>query len=365
MITMDAFRADAFAAVSLTAAVDKMQYTPELLGQIPGLFEKRPIRSTAVWIEERSNGPALILTQPRSAPPKVRGAEIRDARSFITKSLGESARITADELQNIRAFGSETEMKALMTEVARRQFLIKKDFELTKENWRLTCLQGALLDADGSTIYNWNNEFNQPQASEVNWDLLNASPASGIVRQMCNQTIRHVKRKLLGVGGNNVKVGALCGDEFFDALTAHVEVRQTFLNWTAAAELRTENAFSIFNFGGINWINYRSTDDADPTPPVGPESGSGAVGSTTNPTAAVGVPTTRAKFFPINAGIFQEVYAPAPRFEFVNTPGLDTYSWIVMDELRDMWADVEMFSYPLFVCTMPGCLMSGKRTSSD
>ena len=238
MLTMDAFRADAFAAVSLTAAVDKMSYTPELLGQIPGLFTPRPVRTTAIWIEERSNGPALILTQPRSAPPKVRGAEIRDARSFIAKALGESARIMADELQGIRAFGSETEMKQLMTEVARRQFLIKKDFELTKENWRLTCLQGALLDADGSTIYNWNSEFNQPQASEVNWDLQNASPASGIIRQMCNQTIRHVKRKLQGVGGPNVKVAAICGDEFWDAFTAHVEVRQTFLNWTAAAELR-------------------------------------------------------------------------------------------------------------------------------
>jgi hypothetical protein len=360
---MDAFRADAFAAVSLTAAVDKMSFTPELLGQIPGLFEKKPIRTTAVWIEERSNGPALILTQPRSAPPKVRGVEIRDARSFIAKALGEGARIMADELQNIRAFGSETEMKQLMTEVARRQFLIKKDFELTKENWRLTCLQGALLDADGSTIYNWNNEFNQAQAAEVNWDLQNASPVSGIIRQMCNETVRHVKRKLLGVGGNNVRVAALCGDEFWDAFTAHVEVRQTFLNWTAAAELREGNAFGLFNFGGINWINYRSTDDADPTPPVGPTSD--PAGSITNSTPAVGVPTTRAKFFPLNAGIFQEVYAPAPRFEFVNTPGLDAYSWVVMDEKRDMWADVEVFSYPLFVCTMPGCLISGKRTSAD
>jgi hypothetical protein len=360
MLTMDAFRADAFAAVSLTAAVDKMKYTPGLLGQIPGLFTPRPVRTTAVWIEERSNGPVLILTQPRSAPPKVRGAEIRTARSFITKALGEGARIMADELQGIRAFGSETEMKQLMTEVARRQYLIKQDIEVTKENWRLTCLQGALLDADGSTIYNWNNEFNQPQAAEVNWDLQNATPVSGIIRQMCNQTSRHVKRQLQGVGGNDVKVGALCGDEFFDAFTSHVEVRQTFLNWTAAAELRTGNAWDVFNFGGINWINYRSTDDADPTPPVGSN-----VGSTTNPTAAVGVATTRAKFFPINAGIFQEAYAPAPRFEFVNTPGLDTYSWVVMDEKRDMWADVETFSYPLFVCTMPGCLLSGKRTSSD
>ena len=81
--------------------------------------------------------------------------------------------------------------------------------------------------------------------------------------------------------------------------------------------------------------------------------------------AVVGVPSTRAKFFPVNAGIFQIAYAPAPRFEFVNTLGLPTYSWIVMDDKRDMWADVETFSYPLAVCTMPGALLSGKRTSTD
>lgn len=360
MLTMDAFRQDAFATVSLTAAVDKMQFTPKLLGGIPGLFKPMPVRTTAVWIEERSNAPALILTQPRSAPPKVRGAELRAARSFTTKAIGEGARIMADELQGIRAFGSETEMKQLMTEVARRQYLIREDIEITKENWRLSCVQGKLYDADGSTIYDWNAEFSQSQASEVNWDLQNSSPASGIIRQLCNQTIRHVRRQLKGVGGDNVRVAAVCGDGFYDALTAHVEVRQTFLNWTAAADLRKANAWDVFNFGGIDWINYRSTDDADPNPAVGSN-----IGSVTNPTPAVGVPYTRAKFFPLDAGIFYEAYAPAPRFEFVNTPGLSAYSWLVMDEQRDMWADVETFSYPLFVCTMPGCLISGKRTSSD
>ena len=30
-----------------------------------------------------------------------------------------------------------------------------------------------------------------------------------------------------------------------------------------------------------------------------------------------------------------------------------------------MWADVETFSYPLAVCTVPGALLSGKRSSGD
>lgn len=185
MITMDAFRADAFSAVTLTAAVDKLGYVPQYLGTVPGLFNDTPVRTTAVWIEERSNAPALIQTTERAAAPKVRGAEQRTARAFRTRTLGEGSRIMADELQGIRAFGSETEMKELMSEVARRQQLIKNDMELTKENWRLGVIQGKLLDADGSLIYDWNAEFGQPQAAEVNFDLQNATPASGVLRYLC------------------------------------------------------------------------------------------------------------------------------------------------------------------------------------
>jgi len=348
MITMDAFRADAFSAVSLTTAVDKLGFIPQFLGTIPGLFTDAPVRTTAVWIEERSNSPALIQTTERAAPPKVRGAEQRGARSFKTKTLGEGSRIMADELQNIRAFGSETEMKTLMTELARRQLLIKNDIELTKENWRLGVIQGVLKDADGSTIYDWNAEFSQAQAGEVNWDLLNSNPVGGSLRALSNTTVRHITRKLLGVGGSNIRIMAACGDKFWDAFTAHPEVRQTYLNWMAAADLRTGNAWETFDFGSITWFNYRSTDDGD-----------------TTDTPLVGIPSTRAKFFPVGAGIFQMAYAPAPKFEFVNTLGMPTYSWMVLDEKRDMWADCETFSYPLAVCTMPGALQSGKRTSGD
>ena len=50
----------------------------------------------------------------------------------------------------------------------------------------------------------------------------------------------------------------------------------------------------------------------------------------------------------------------AERFEFVNTPGQETYSWIVADRDRDSWADVEQYSYPLHVCLMPQALDAGK-----
>lgn len=366
MLTMDAFRSDAFSAVSLTGAVDKMKFTPQLLGSIPGLFVPKPVRTPAVWIEERSNAPALIQTAPRSAPPKQRGPEQRDARSFIAKAIGEGSRITADELMGIRAFGSETEEKSLMMEVGRRQFLIGQDHELTLENYRLAVVtQAKMLDADGSLIYDWAAEFGQSSTGPggsanpiVNWDLQNSDPVSGALRLLCNQTIRWITRALLGLGGVDLKIGCLCGDAFWDALTTHPEVRETYKNWEAAADLRNDvgQAWKAFTFGNIMWQNYRSTDDYQPA--------SGGVAGT-EAAGIVGVPSTHGCFFPLNAGIFQMAYAPAPRFEFLGTPGLSRYSWVVVDDKRDQWADVETFCYPLAVCTMPSALVTGKRTSTD
>jgi hypothetical protein len=343
-----------------------MKFTPQLLGSIPGLFVDTPVRTTAVWIEERANAPALIQTAPRSSPLTERAAELRDARSFTTKALGRGHTIYADELLGIRAFGSETEEKTLMEEVARYQYLIGADHDLTLENWRLGVVtQAKLLDADASVIYDWAAEFGVTSTGPggsanpiVNWDLLNATPASGVIRGLCNQTIRWIRRSLQGVGGTAIQVYGMCGDQFWDALTQHPEVRQTYINWPDAAKLRDDvgQVWESFKYGNILFFNYRTTDDAQPA--------SGGV-TGTEATPLVGVPSTQCSFFPANAGIFRTAWAPPPKFEFLGTPGLKRYSWIVLDNERDMWARIETVAYPLVVCTMPSALVAAKRTSGD
>lgn len=342
MLTMNVFTQDAFSATSLTAAVDQLGYVPGFLGA-QGIFIPPPLgqpRTVDIWIESRANGPALIQTSPRGAPPSQKQSDRAEARPFKTGRLAEASRITAAELQGIRQFGSETELRQLQVEIARRQFLIRNDFELTKENMRLGALQGLLLDADGSTIYDWADEFDQTIPAEVDFDLDNAAPAAGVLRKACTAAVRSMTRALKGLGGNAVRFGAICGDEFWDALIAHPEVRATYLGYTAAAALRDPVAWEVFPFGGITWSNYRGTDDG----------------------TTVAVSSQKAKFFPVGAGIFQECYSPAERFEFVNTPGQEMYSWIVRDTDRDMWADVETYSYPLMVCTMPSALYRAKMT---
>ena len=340
MLTMDVFNQDAFSAVSLSAAIDKVDYVPGFLGSIPGLFDPVPVRTEDVWIEERTTGAALIQTSPRGAPPNRGADSVRKARNFKTRRIAQASRISASELLGIRAFGSETEMKQLQTEVARRQLLMKRDSDLTFENLRLGCVQGVVTDADSSTIYNWATELSQTIPTEVDFDLDAASPASGILRKRCTTAVRSITRGLKGVGGASYSVMALCGDAFWDDLIAHTEVRATYLNYQAASSLRDPVAWESFNFGGITWVNYRGTDD----------------GST------VAINTDKAKLFPVGAGIFKWVMAPGESFEHIGMPGQMFYSNIVVDRDRNQWADVEAYSYPLPVCTMPQALYQVRRT---
>jgi hypothetical protein len=337
---MDVFKQDAFSATSLTAAVDKVGYVPGFLGSVPGLFDPAPVRTEAIWIEERGTDAALIQTSERGAPMAEKADGLRDARPFKTRRLAKKSRITASELFGIREFGSETELKQLMGEVARRQFLLRRDHELTIENLKLGCVQGVVTDADGSTWIDWASELGQTIPGEVDFDLDASTPALGALRKKCTAAVRSITRGLKGLGGANVRIMSLCGDNFWDDLVAHSEMEKSVLATQAAMSLRDPVAWQSVAFAGITFVNYRGTDDGT--------------------TVAIG--TDKAKFFPIGAGIFQWAMSPGEKFVHLGQPGQMFYSEIVTDLQRDEWADVEVKAYPLPVCTMPQALYRAKRT---
>jgi len=341
MIAMDVFNSDAFSATSLSTAVEKIDYVPGFLGTIPGLFEPDPVRSDAIWIEERSTGAVILPTSPRGAPPHQVSGDIRKARAFQTVRVADASRINASELLGIRAFGSETELKTVQEEVARRQFKMKQNMDLTWENLRMGAVLGAVYDADGTTlIYDWAAEFSQTIPTELDFDLDNGSPAEGALRRKCNAVRRSIEIGLKGMTFSAIY--GLCGDAFYDDLTAHPEIIKTYLNQPEASVLRDSygRPWDSIRYGGIQFVNYRGTDD----------------GST------VAVNTDKAKFFPVGAGIFKWAMSPGESFADIGSLGSDFYSMIVTDKDRDRWADVEVYSYPLPVCTMPQALYRAKRT---
>ncbi|RXR28953.1 major capsid protein [Sphingobium fluviale] len=336
MLTMDVFKQDAFSAISLTEAVRKSQTIPGLIGSL-GIFTPKPVRTRTVAVEVKGNTLNIIQTSEPGAPRTKRANNKGDIRDLRVRRIEESSTITAEQLQGIRAFGSETELKTLQKEVAERQQDCIDDLSATVERLRLSCINGILVDADDTTIYDYYATFGISQPAEIDF--------SWASRTKCKQFVaQNVKRPILrALGGRAVpgmRILALCGDEFYDELQENGEYRDTFKNTEKASTLLEDSVFDAVDAWGVTWLNYRGTDD--------------------NSKVAIGV--DKVKFLPIGVrGLFQEAFAPAPTFSLVNTMGQEWYSRIVVDKDREEWADIEMESHRLPICTRPDALLQGNK----
>jgi len=140
-----------------------------------------------------------------------------------------------------------------------------------------------------------------------------------------------------GASGTRPRKSAECGSAFFADLVAHKEVRETYLNTAAAADLRSRIADEV-SFGGITFRRYRGG-------------------------AGFGVATDKAVFYPEAVdGLFEIYHAPADTFETVNTLGQPIYAWMIPDRDRDEWVRLEIESNPLPICSRPQVLRSARRT---
>jgi len=345
MASMDVFNQDAFSMIQLTTAVEKAPYLPSFLGSL-NIFEPDPIRTLSLAVEERQGVLSLIKTTPRGAPLSERTTEQRKIRDFRVPRIGKEDVVFASEIQNIRAFGTESEFMQVQAEVARRLVGptgLRNQLEYTKEAMRLGALQGILLDSDAATIYNWFTEFGITPPTEVGFNL--AANVDGELQPKVNAIKRAMARAAQGAWLPTTQVNALAGDEFFDLLIKHTDVKETYKFWSAAADLRAgtqRGAFESFPFGGIIWHNYRGSDD----------------------NSTIKVATDKVKFFPVGApGVFREGMAPGESFDFVNTPGRPEYVFMIPDRDRNAWVKFEMYSYPLYICTRPEILQTGKAAA--
>ncbi len=343
---LDIFHSDPFTAIALTDAVQRNPFQPVGLGNLD-IFDPNPIRTKALAVEERQGKLVLIPFSERGAEGTQRTTEKRKMRYFEVPRLMHDDTVYAEEVQGVREFGQESVLMQVETEVARRlsgPTGLLASVEYTKEYLRLAAVQGMVLDPkDGSVLYNWFDEFQITQAAEVAFNL--AAGTANSLRPIINGLVRTMARKAQGAFTPTTRVMALCGDTFYDQLVNHPDVIRTFINWSDAKDLRDNSqgaAFEAFDFAGVSWVNYRGSDD----------------------NATIKIPDDRVKFFPVGApGVFREAMAPGETVDWVNTPGKPVYVLPIFDQQRRMWWKMEAYAYPLFVCTRPEVLLSGRAGS--
>lgn len=335
MPMLDIFNDDAFSVTSLTDAINALKFVPGRIGQM-GIFQETGVPTTTIAIEERDGVLSLISPSARGGPGTTLDKSLRTVRPFVVPHFEINDAVMAEEVQNVRAWGSETEMEMVQGKVSDRLGVHSQSMEATIEYARIGAVKGIVTYADSSTL-NLFTEFGVSQESEIDFDLDNASPASGALRLKCGTAIRLIATNLGGVPYSGAT--ALCGDAFFDNLIAHPEVRATYLGFTDAQSLRGGYVYESFPFGGITWENYR-----------------GAVG------AQAFINTDKCHIFPTGVpGLFRSYFAPADYMETVNTIGQRMYAkQYAMPNGKGVNLDSQ--ANVLSLCTRPKTLLLGKRT---
>jgi hypothetical protein len=347
MAMLDIFKDDAFGLISLTDALNKQDFQPTMMRSL-NLFTPRPVRTKDVAIEEKDGVLNVIRTSQRGAPVGQRETQKRRVRSFEAPRIATSDTIWASEIAGIRQFGSETEFAQVQSEVAERMngpAGLMRNIEMTWENMALGAVQGVLVDEDGSTIYNWFDEFGVTQAAEIDFDLDAASPVSGAVWKKCFQVRQQMRKAAKGAWSPNSMVGALCGESFWRDLIAHSEIQKTYELQAQAGDLQSARTMQGMPdqlvYGKIMFMYYAGTDDD----------------------STIAVDADKCKFFPMNApGAFQVALTPGEWFDVVNQPGQDVYAMTIPDRDRNAFVSLEVYSYPLYICTRPAMLQRAKRT---
>jgi Phage major capsid protein E len=151
MPALDIFSGSAFSMVALTDAINKMPYVPGRIGQL-GLFREQGVSTTSVMIEEREGSLTLVETTSRGAPAVQHVANKRKARSLTVPHVALEDTILADEVQNVRAFGSENMLEGVQAVVNQRLSEMATKMDATLEHLRVGAIKGQILDADGTAV---------------------------------------------------------------------------------------------------------------------------------------------------------------------------------------------------------------------
>lgn len=325
MPTLDIFGGDAFTLSSLTASINEVPEGQAVPTVVDTLFEEQGITTTSVWVEKKGDTLKLVPAAQRGSSGEPNSIDRRDARSFNAVHLPTWDGVNADEVQGIRAFGSESEEEMVERLVQQKLDKMRRNLMATNTYQRIGAVKGQVLDADGSTVLtDLFTEFGVTQQTHS----MELDQAGTTVRVEAVKAKRK-SEKVIGTSAMITGWLALCGEGFMDLFLSHADTKDAYSRWQDGAFLRNDPR-SGFPFAGINWMEF-----------YGSVGGVSFIGTNDAYLIPLGVPD-----------LFITRYAPADYMETVNTVGLPYYA---KQEMRKMGKgiDMEAQSNPINLCTKP------------
>lgn len=299
MATLDIFQDDAFSVTSLSQTITDIPDVPTKLGD-KGLFQEEGISTLSFMIERQGSSIKLLPTAPRGGVREPVALGPRKLIPLMAMHIPATFSVLADEVQGVRAYGSETEVEQASTLVQRKMNVVRASMDLTHEHMRVGALKGLVTDADGSTLLDVYDAFGMTQQTQF-WNIAvaaNGDPKASII------TLKSMIRAKMG-GRSFGRIRVICSLGFFTALVQNAKMIKAWELWNQGAYLRTDHVNGgDFEFAGVIFEVYDG-------------------GTSAGDFIADGIAYAYPEGVP---GMFQSKFAPADYMETVNTQGLPFYA---------------------------------------
>lgn len=322
--------ADPFSLESLTAAVNAVPYRP---GQVSasGIFLEDSVTTTLISIEQRDGKLGLVEPSQRGGPGETVDDETRKKIPIAVPHYQRNDSVLADEVQNVREFGTEASLETVVGRVNRKAQRHAQDLTMTLEHQRVGALKGIVLSKSGGTLLNLYNAFGVGVPADVSLEL---DVDATVVTSLWQDVVYSIEDSLDETYGG---IHVFTGRDFHKALWQHKSVRDTFLYNTGAAVLR-QDVPDVFEWGGATWERYRTGAKATT------DLGAPYIASTEARVAIKGV-----------EDLFITRFAPADYNDTVNTPGLPFYAQMI-EKQNHKGYDMEVQMNAISICTRPQVL---------
>lgn len=314
-----------FQTSTLTAAINEARTAPTLLASL-GLFEERGITTTTFEIE--FDGQVLTLVQPGERGQANQGQRKGNRRKvpFQTVHLPVPIHIKADEIQNVRAFGSQTEQQAVQAVVNQHLELARQRLVATREFMRAGAITGKIYDADGNLL------LDVPAAFGITVPTTEYDPAAKKAKAMLTAGKTESKKYLSQAMVSRWML--MCGPAFFDAFSEADDVVKALANKNGNSNDLVNDMTDGLDFHNVTVFAYDASvlnDDGDEVPYI---------------------PADEAYLVPVSPGLLIGRNAPADFVETVGSIGLPFYA---KTELAPMGKGIagEAQSNPLYLATRP------------
>ena len=286
-----------FGVKSLSEAINVLPETTTIIRDSK-LFSPVFLTTTTTEVEYREGAFSLVPAVERGTGGVPVAQKQRRMHAFRVPHFPVDDRILAEDVQNVRAFGTENKLTTVVEMVNDKLADAKANLEYTREHLQLGALLGKVIDKNGEILCDIHADFGITQ-NEYVWALDTANTEVG-------RKIDETKTAQQKLSGGFAHKGwlVLASPEFMQALVWHKSVKDVYMRYQEASALRADNTHITFSYKGIDFVQYDHQFAGD-----------------------VNIAAGEAIWLPKGADqLFREYFAPADMNATVNTRALPYYA---------------------------------------